>query len=401
MTRASTLLLALLVLNVLLGVLCMVVARGERRSAALRLWGWGLLMYSAGLLITLPSPIPVALAKVVGNAMIAYAPILTVGGVLSHTTFRLNRRWTTLAFIASVAPIVANHLRTNFSVLIDILSPAPIANVLFILGAVMLVRRPPVEAKSAARFLAAILLFSVVVWSLRMLFIWSQVRGTNDRERADLTIALFAIAQLVIAVASTLGLLWVEVRKMEAALRRLADCDPLTGLPNRRATVERFAGEVARAARHGREFALLLFDVDHFKRVNDTLGHLAGDAALRDVAAVLDGNKRAVDVAGRIGGEEFVVLLTEEGREGALAAADRLREAVARLLTVTVSGGLAVYPSDGLDWDQLFAVADQRLYAAKNGGRNRVEGPGEREVSPCAQRKDLAPTRAAHMGARS
>ena len=378
MTRASTLLLALLVLNVLLGVLCLVVARGERRSAALRLWGWGLLIYSAGLLITLPSPIPVALAKIVGNAMVAYAPILSVGGLLTHTSFRLERRWTMLGFGVSVLPIVLNHLRPNFVVLIDILSPAPIANVLFVIGAVALVRRPPIEARSAARFLAAILIFSVVVWSLRLLFIWSSIRATNDRERADLTIALFAIAQMVIAVAATLGLLWVEVRKMEAALRRLADCDALTGLPNRRATMEHFAGEVARAERHRREFALLLLDIDYFKRVNDTLGHLAGDTVLRDVAAALDGGRRAVDIVGRIGDEEFVVILAEEGSDGAMMAANRLRENVAQGLSVTVSGGLAVYPTDGLDWDRLFAVADERLYAAKNAGRNRIEGPPER-----------------------
>jgi diguanylate cyclase (GGDEF)-like protein len=375
MTRASTLLLALLVLNILLGVLCLVVARGERRSAALRLWGWGLLVYSAGILITLPSPIPVAMAKIIGNGMIAYAPILSVSGLLMHTPTRLDVRWTHVGFAASVLPIVINHLRPNFVVLVDLLSPAPIANVLFVIGAVALVRRPLAEARSAARFLAAILGFSVVVWSLRLLFIWSTIRGTNDRERADLTIALFAIAQMVIAVAATLGLLWVEVRKMEAALRKLADCDALTGLPNRRATTERFAGELARAERHGREFALLLLDVDHFKRVNDTLGHLAGDKVLRDVAAILESSRRAVDVVGRIGGEEFVVILTEEGSDGAVTAADRLRQTIALNLSVTVSGGLAVYPSDGLDWDRLFATADQRLYAAKEGGRNRIEGP--------------------------
>jgi diguanylate cyclase (GGDEF)-like protein len=375
MTRASTLLLALLVLNVLLGVLCLIVARGERRSLALRLWGWGLLVYSAGILITLPSPIPIAMAKIVGNAMIAYAPILTVGGLLAQTTVRLNQRWTTFGFALSVLPIVINHLRPNFVVLVDLLAPAPIANVLFVIGAVALVRHPPEEARSAARFLAGILVFSVLVWTVRLLFIGLSIGGTNDRERADLTIALFAIAQIVIAVAATLGLLWVEVRKMEAALRKLADCDALTGLANRRATMERFAGELARAARHGREFALLLFDIDHFKRVNDTLGHLAGDKLLRDVAATLDGSRRAIDVVGRIGGEEFVVILTEEGGAGAAAAADRLRETIAQNLSVTVSGGLAVYPSDGLHWDRLFAVADQRLYAAKNGGRNRVEGP--------------------------
>jgi diguanylate cyclase (GGDEF)-like protein len=383
MSRASTLLVALLILNVLLGTLCLVVARGERQSRALRLWGWGLLVYSIGILITIPELLPFALRKVIGNALIAYAPILTTEGVLANTSFRLDRRWTTAGFLASIVPIVLNHFGGHYSVLVDIIAPAPIANVLFVLGAVVLVRRPPVDAKAAARFLAGIFMFSVLVWTLRLLAIWSSIGGTNDRDRADLTIALFGIAQIVIAVAATLGLLWVEVRKMEAALRRQADSDALTGLPNRRATVNRFRDEVARAIRHRRTFAMVVFDVDHFKRVNDTHGHLVGDAALRHVAAVLNAGRRDVDLVGRIGGEEFVFLLGEEGLDGALRAADRLRETVAAAtlvhgtltLAVTLSGGLAMYPADGDEWDSLFAVADQRLYRAKQGGRNRVVGP--------------------------
>jgi diguanylate cyclase (GGDEF)-like protein len=383
MSRASTLLVALLILNVLLGTLCLVVARGERQSRALRLWGWGLLVYSIGILITIPELLPFALRKIAGNALIAYAPILTTEGVLANTSFRLDRRWTTAGFLASIVPIVLNHFGGHYSVLVDIIAPAPIANVLFVLGAVVLVRRPPVDAKAAARFLAGILIFSVLVWTLRLLAIWSSIGGTNDRDRADLTIALFGIAQIVIAVAATLGLLWVEVRKMEAALRLQADSDALTGLPNRRATVNRFRDEVARAIRHRRTFAMVVFDVDHFKRVNDTHGHLVGDAALRHVAAVLNAGRRDVDLVGRIGGEEFVFLLGEEGLDGALRAADRLRETVAAAtlvhgtltLAVTLSGGLAMYPADGDEWDSLFAVADQRLYRAKQGGRNRVVGP--------------------------
>jgi diguanylate cyclase (GGDEF)-like protein len=391
MSRASTLLLALLILNVLLGTLCLVVARGERNSRALRLWGWGLLVYSIGILITIPDFLPFALRKIVGNSLIAFAPVLTTEGVLSNTGFRLNRRWTALGLLASIVPIVANHFANHFgghySVLVDIIAPAPIANILFVLGAVMLVRDPPPDAKAAARFLAAIFGFSVLVWTLRLIAIWSSLGGTNDRDRADLTVALFGIAQMVIAVAATLGLLWIEVRKMEAALRRLADSDALTGLPNRRATVARFREEAARAARHHRPFALLLLDVDHFKRVNDTHGHLVGDAALRHIARVLSAGRRSVDLVSRIGGEEFVVLLGEEGLDGATRAADRLREEIAAsalshetlTLSVTVSGGLALYPDDGEDWDHLFAAADRRLYRAKNGGRNRVEGPEEPE----------------------
>jgi diguanylate cyclase (GGDEF)-like protein len=383
MSRASTLLLALLILNVLLGTLCLVVARGEPKSRSLRLWGWGLLVYSIGILITLPGFLPFALRKIVGNSLIAYAPILSIDGALSHTGFRLNRRWTTIGFIASVIPIVVNHLGGHFAVLVDILAPAPIANILFLLAAVVLARTPPADARGAARFLSGIFLFTVLVWTLRMAAIWFSVGGSNDRDRADLTVALFGIAQMVAAVSATLGLLWVEVRKMEAALRRLADTDALTGLPNRRATVRQFREEAERAARRQRQLALVVFDVDHFKQVNDTHGHLVGDAVLKHVAAVLSAGSREVDVVGRIGGEEFVCVLSEEGKEGALTAANRLREQIAaaslphdgRSLSVTLSGGLAVYPADGSDWDHLFTVADRRLYAAKHGGRNRVEGP--------------------------
>ncbi|HEY2941872.1 MAG TPA: GGDEF domain-containing protein [Vicinamibacteria bacterium] len=373
-------LLALLVLNTLLGVLCLVVARGERRSGALRLWGWGLLSYAIGLLITIPTVIPVDLRKVVGNALIAYAPVLTVAGLLCHTTVRLDRRWVGLGFALTVLLLIANHSLARYSVIVDMVAPAPIANVLYIFAATALLRHPPDDAKAAARFLAGILVFCVVVWTLRLIVIWLSMGATNDRDRADLTIALFAIAQMVIAVAATLGLLWVEVRNMQAALQRLANNDPLTGLANRRATVARFEQEAARAARHRRPFSLVVFDVDHFKKVNDTHGHGVGDRTLKYVADVLNTHKREIDSVGRIGGEEFVVILTEEAAGGALAAADRLRETVAagrvqsehHSIQVTVSGGVATYPDDGENWDQLFAAADRRLYESKREGRNRV-----------------------------
>lgn len=372
MSRASTMLLALLVMNVLLGVLSLVVARGERRSAALRLWGWGLLVYAIGLLITIPPAIPLTLRKVTGNGLIALAPVLTVAGLLRHTSVRLSRLWVGIGFAATVAAIAINHARSDYSVLFDMLAPAALANALYIVAAVALMRHPPADARNAARFLAGILAFCVLVWTVRIVLISVSLGGTNDRDRADLTIALFAIAQMVIAVAATLGLFWVEVRNMQAALQSLANTDALTALPNRRATLARFDEEVARAARHGRPFSLVLFDVDRFKHINDSRGHAAGDEILRRVAAALASAARETDTVGRIGGEEFVVILGEEGLSGAEVAANRLREHVSEHAGVTVSGGLAAYPSEGTSWDALFTLADHRLYEAKNGGRNRV-----------------------------
>src|SRR5439155_11239720 len=136
------------------------------------LWGFGLLSYAIGLLITIPPVIPLALRKVVGNALIAYAPILTVAALLRHTPVRLSRRWVGIGFLLTLLVLVVNHLRDSYSVIVDMTAPAPIANVLYVIAAIALFRHPPRDARAAARFLAGILVFSVVVWTVRLLLLW-------------------------------------------------------------------------------------------------------------------------------------------------------------------------------------------------------------------------------------
>jgi len=129
---------------------------------------------------------------------------------------------------------------------------------------------------------------------------------------------------------------------------------------------------------------MAIFDIDHFKQVNDRHGHAVGDEVLRGVADALASSKRGEDVLARIGGEEFLVLLAEQGADGARDAAERLRRAAGeaevragdQAVHVTLSGGVALFPSDGADWDHLFAAADRRLYAAKRDGRDRLEARG-------------------------
>jgi two-component system cell cycle response regulator len=164
-------------------------------------------------------------------------------------------------------------------------------------------------------------------------------------------------------------------------LATLAITDPLTHLPNRRALVDRLTIEVDRARRYGTVVTLLMIDIDHFKSVNDNYGHLAGDDALRDLAVILQGAIRTVDVAARYGGEEFVVVLPETGPEGAVAFAERVRERVASHafvaagapLRLTASIGVATFPGERVSSiEELFAEADAALYRAKAAGRNRV-----------------------------
>ena len=272
-------------------------------------------------------------------------------------------------------------LWAEFRPIIDFATPAILAILLFVLGAVLLLTALPKDAHQPARFLALGMLFGASVWAFRLLFLAGFVNGRDDSVET-LVLNLISIAHLLATVGCTFALFSIEVRKMESALSKVAFSDALTNLPNRRAALERFQQERARATRHGQSFAMLVIDIDHFKKINDDYGHLAGDAMLKQIASVLESSKRAEDVLGRIGGEEFVLLLVDPQVGEASAAAERLRQNVevmrlsfnGKTHTATVSIGIALYPIDGEDWDSVFAVADQRLYQSKQAGRNRVTG---------------------------
>ncbi len=162
----------------------------------------------------------------------------------------------------------------------------------------------------------------------------------------------------------------------------LAHTDPLTQVLNRRALTVRLASELERARRYDSVLTLLMVDLDHFKKVNDTYGHLVGDEVLREVATLLQNEVRSVDVVARYGGEEFVAVLPETSLAGAMIFAERIREHVAATpfasslvepLRLTASIGVSSYPSATISTvDDLFARADEALYRAKADGRNRV-----------------------------
>lgn len=169
--------------------------------------------------------------------------------------------------------------------------------------------------------------------------------------------------------------------QLRAALA-LAATDALTLVLNRRALLERLTVEVDRARRFGSALTLLLLDLDFFKQINDTAGHLAGDGVLRQVGSLLQDAVRTVDVVARYGGEEFVVILPETLAEGGLIFAERLRERIAThrfdvgdggTHHLTVSIGMASFRDDATpNAERLFALADAALYRAKSAGRNRV-----------------------------
>jgi diguanylate cyclase (GGDEF)-like protein/putative nucleotidyltransferase with HDIG domain len=185
------------------------------------------------------------------------------------------------------------------------------------------------------------------------------------------TVGTLAIAVLLV------HMLQERVRALVAQLADAARTDPLTGLHNRRGFEESFAVEIERARRGGHALTLLVADLDHFKRVNDRLGHATGDAALTRVGKLLRSGKRQIDYSARTGGEEFALILPDTAdREGYLVA-ERLRGMIERafgddLVPLTMSVGVAGYPKHGQTADELLRSADRALYAAKELGRNRA-----------------------------
>ena len=168
--------------------------------------------------------------------------------------------------------------------------------------------------------------------------------------------------------------------RMYEALEEQATTDGLTGLVNHRTFQERFSTMLGRADRHELAVSLLLTDIDHFKKINDSYGHPTGDEVLRRVAAILKASARKIDIVARYGGEEFALVLEGTDRAGALQLAERIRQEVEDqsfpsakgTFSATLSIGVASYPDDSRDKPEIIARADQALYSAKHGGRNRT-----------------------------
>jgi diguanylate cyclase (GGDEF)-like protein len=164
-----------------------------------------------------------------------------------------------------------------------------------------------------------------------------------------------------------------EIRQQSNHLMSFTEVrtDPLTRVSNRRALDETLETMFSLLNRYDQKFSVAIFDIDHFKRLNDEHGHIYGDSALQSVAKSIDSNVRDTDVVARYGGEEFVVVMPHTGLEGACIFAERLRAKIELALNLTVSGGVAM-AGDGDNPQSLLSRADAALYCAKAAGRNLV-----------------------------
>ena len=206
------------------------------------------------------------------------------------------------------------------------------------------------------------------------------IRGELNMVETDLSQLAAYVSGYILMIVNGFGFLLMCKQRNDAAMKRLATTDELTGLLNRRAFFARANEARMLALRLRQPIALLMIDIDHFKKLNDRYGHASGDEALVQFARATNDALRGHDILGRMGGEEFALALPGTGLDGALQAAERLRQATMEIALLTCGGGYTMTVSIGVvtidaneDLPAALARADRALYGAKRNGRNRVE----------------------------
>ncbi|MFZ5565679.1 MAG: diguanylate cyclase [Pseudomonadota bacterium] len=376
--HTPTLLLVNLVVTAALGVSMGMVARRASRDGMVW-WAWAMASQTlAFLLLGLREQIDDWLSIVLANTLMVMTFALFAEGLCEFQQ-RRPRRWliwgpVVLLLLAQVLLVEEQRVRPLLS------------NAVIVFQAIVLLQLITSSRQGRGRgqyFVAAGFVLIILVLLLRLS---AQVAGLLDLREvtgSNLIHALSLLMATLIIVIVAMGLVLMSKERADALNRNLALQDELTGLHNRRSIQRLLDQQLAMLARGRRPLAVLLIDVDHFKRINDTHGHLSGDLALREIGACLLGRLRGQDLVGRWGGEEFIALLPDTGIGGARKLAEQLRRAVEQLQVVslvgkqmplTVSIGLHTQvPADDATREEVIAAADRALYQAKQNGRNRIE----------------------------
>jgi len=348
---------------------------------SIRLWMIGtVLQPTAWVLYSMRDEIPDLFAMIVANGLLSFAFAKQVEALRIFVGRPLDRRivygpvvLTTLLEILFVYPVPSMRWRT---VTVSAVFCLQMCTAVYALLDVNPPRRRSQLLTAAAYGLLACVLAVRVLYEGLSIDVLPHAFASTPMQ-----VVVFAIAAVFPTVA-TLGFVLMCSDRLHQELERQATIDPLTGISNRRTLGELAARAIASAHRHRRRLAVVLVDADHFKRINDVYGHEVGDEALQIIAATLQCVVRGEDLFGRLGGEEFVIVMPDADETAARAGAERLRHAIEqvelmarhRRVPLRISIGVAVL-DEGDDFASLLRRADQAMYAAKRGGRNRVMGP--------------------------
>lgn len=373
----------LLALNILvtatLAVCLGLVARRDRPDG-LFYWAAALVAHTLGyVLYALRGQISDGLSIVLANALVASVFSLMIEGVCQFQQRKAARFWVW-------APVLV--VAVSFALLLHntLARVVLFAAVLFVqfahLGTIMSRQWGSTPGRGKYFVVGGFGLFAVALGIRAMSVLLGAVDMKSITDTNPMQALLFSMATVAMVLAN-FGMVVMTKERADERNRELALHDELTGMNNRRYIQQTLTEHIAQALRARRPLSVLMLDIDHFKRVNDTYGHLSGDKVLHDMSAIIRDRLRAQDVVGRWGGEEFIAVLPDTDVTGAMMLAEQLRVAVERAgfrsldgqsLALTISIGVHALGTTYEDeHDDMIGAADRALYRAKDKGRNRVE----------------------------
>ncbi|OYD85024.1 GGDEF domain-containing protein [Azospirillum brasilense] len=374
-----TLVIVLVGIGVLLSIAAFLTWRAHRHITALAYWAGGALVGTVGMaLVTAYGVWPPAAVVPLSNALVAATYILNWFGVRSFAGRSIPWRFGVALLAVLTAGIAWFVVATNDVTARVLIMSAGISGLSLLAALELWWMGPADRPRQAQRVTALVFLaHALFVAGRAVLTAWG---GPVDSILTPNLVQSAGFLEAILAVTAWgFGFLAMTSEKLQADLDRIGTIDPLTGAYNRRAFLKHAERELLRAQRSGAPLTLLLLDLDRFKRVNDTFGHLAGDALLRLFSETVTARLRRTDLFGRYGGEEFCLLLPDTDRNGAVTLAEALRRDVAARplpfqgheIAASVSIGIAPC-RNGEDLDAALAAADLALYRAKRNGRNQV-----------------------------
>lgn len=352
-----------------------------KRPASLLLWSIANVLLTIGFLALIAKAFGVTIPRVqlLANLTIDVGTAVALVATNLFLDRPRNDNWPigAAALLAAVEISYAlSRPHPDFGVML--LFGCAVRGTLIVATGLALWRHAPLPHRPPAR-LAALFHFAWAgIMALRSVAV---LVGAESTLAFELSTVVGLLTRLLLTWMIAICLLWMIARQLDEQLIWQATRDPLTGLSNRRVMWEAGTKRIDALARDGGEQALILIDIDHFKQLNDRWGHLAGDAVLAAVAARIAATVRSTDLAGRIGGEEFMVLLAPDTKAVGAEIAERIRTEIEGMsiflndgteLGCTVSLGHSRAGRTDTTWEALIAEADIALYAAKNSGRNRV-----------------------------
>ncbi len=366
--------------------------RVHRHERAVGYWMLGFVATALGTLpFALGGILPAAFTRIFGNSAAMIALALLYAG----TAIFLEKRVLWRALVVVYVPALLLNLYATL--IVDSLALRVTAYTICAVSACSLMAyglivQIPEAQRAVGRFVGGTWLIYVAGCVMRVVGVWQAGPGATLVDIGTPQNLFFGVLQMV-TLLSSIGHLLLASQRLQLRLDDLANRDDLTGVLNRRAFRTQ-ASERRTSVTKGKPFVLMVLDIDHFKRVNDRLGHAAGDLVLRQVSALVESRLRKGDIFARAGGEEFWLLSSEIPAADAATVAERLRAEVEQLsvdvdgeaVRVTISIGVAVFASEeaGSDLREALERADKALYEAKESGRNRVIVEQQRTPRPIA-----------------